>query len=66
MRVNASTLRYVKENSLGTHDVTRNLIKAVEIINLVVKHQFDEQFLAVLGKRIYICIVKQEISSSCG
>lgn len=45
--------RYVKENSSGSENVTKSLVKAVVNINNVVKRQFDEQFLAVIGKGTY-------------
>lgn len=45
--------RYMKKNASGSDDVTKSLVRAVVNINAVVKRQFDEQFLAVLGKGTY-------------
>ena len=45
--------RYVKENAKGLNGVTGSLVNAVKNIESVVKCQFDEQFLAVIGKGAY-------------
>ena len=42
--------RYVKENAKGSKDVTRSLVDAVKNIKSVVRRQFEEQFLVVIGK----------------
>ena len=45
--------RYVKENARGSEDVSSSLVEVVKNISSVVKRQFDEQFLAVIGKGTY-------------
>ena len=45
--------RYVKENAKGSEDVTSPLVEVLKNISSVVKRQFDEQFLAVIGKGTY-------------
>ena len=47
------TNRYVKENAEDSTNVGRSLVEAVSNIQSVVNRQFDEQFLAVIGKGCY-------------
>ena len=48
-----NTSRYVKENARGYEDETISLVEVVKNISSVVKRQFDEEFLAVIGKGTY-------------